>query len=79
MSSTRQNLKQGQHVVYDIYYGEDEISRGNPLKVSLWIPLDLIEKRTRLNFHGMLREMYKNRRASSLCAKSEHLIFPVHP
>ena len=32
------NLKQSQHVVYDIYYGEDEISRENPLKVPLWIP-----------------------------------------
>ena len=32
------NLKQSQHVVYDIYCREDEISRENPLKVPLWIP-----------------------------------------
>lgn len=32
------NLKQDQPVFYDIYYGEDEISRENPLKLSLWIP-----------------------------------------
>lgn len=32
------NLKQDQYIFYDIYCREDEISRENPLKLSLWIP-----------------------------------------
>lgn len=32
------NLKQDQYIFYDIYCREDEISRENSLKLSLWIP-----------------------------------------